>query len=243
MSIKPPQTAWKVNRHMYAAWRAVLCFLAHFLYKYRLVGSENVPQEGPIILAFNHLHMFDTIVMAPVTKRQVVPFAADKWRDRGIAGWLLKQIGSIFIKRGEVDRQALKDSFKALDSGYPLVIAPEGTRSKTSQMQMARPGIAFIAQRDRVPIVPVAQWGVERIGEWKHLRRPVCHVVVGEPFYLPQLQKPSTAQLQALSDLIMLKIALNLPESYRGVYAERTLAIESGEDHALDVLEKVESQA
>jgi 1-acyl-sn-glycerol-3-phosphate acyltransferase len=117
-----------------------------------------------------------------------------------------------------------------LAKGRVLAVAPEGTRSHTAELQEGKAGVAYLATRIRAPIVPVSHWGVEKLGLWKRLKRPRCRVVIGKPFHLPEFSvRPNTAELQKLADYIMLHIALGLPPAYRGVYAERTAAVEAGE--------------
>ncbi|MBM3187163.1 MAG: 1-acyl-sn-glycerol-3-phosphate acyltransferase, partial [Chloroflexi bacterium] len=116
-------------------------------------------------------------------------------------------------------------------------IAPEGTRSRTGTMQRAKPGIAYLALRTNAVLVPVAHWGVEKLSDWKRLRRPTCRVVIGRPFRLPTIEgKPGTEELQALADLIMVEHGRLLPPEYRGVYADDIAAAEAGQSKGLAVI-------
>jgi len=115
-----------------------------------------------------------------------------------------------------------------------LAMAPEGTRSRNGAMQRAKPGIAYLALRTDAVIVPVAISGTERLRDWLRLKRPILRVVMGAPFRLPQPEgKPSAAELQHLADLVMIRLGLELPESYRGYYADQIAAVESGKSHVL----------
>jgi 1-acyl-sn-glycerol-3-phosphate acyltransferase len=88
-------------------------------------------------------------------------------------------------------------------------------------MQRAKPGIAYLATKANVPIVPVGISGQEKLtAEWKRFRRPHIVVRVGEPFMLPQVQGPrKSEQLQELSDMVMQRIAALVREDLRGVYS------------------------
>jgi len=220
-------------------WRvlqAVIAFLVRLVYRYQVTGQENLPKQGPAILAVNHLHLFDPAIVATLLPYQVVTLAAAKWKKHWLIRSILKMAGVIFVKRGAVDRQALRESIEVLENRGVLAIAPEGTRSRAHQLQRGKPGIAYLALRTNAIIVPIAFWGVEKLAEWRRLRRPRCHVVVGRPFRLPQLPgRPSTGQLQELADLVMIQIGRLLPPSYRGYYANRIAAIEAGQRPALDV--------
>ena len=127
---------------------------------------------------------------------------------------------SVWVRRGEVDRQALCEALDVLNSGCVLGIAPEGTRSlSTHALQRGKTGAAYLATRTGVPIVPVGIIGTENLHHnMPRLRRTAVRVVVGKPFHLPEDQARGQ-ELREYTDLIMQRIADLLPEEYRGVYA------------------------
>lgn len=216
---------YKSSIIIYRFLRAIISAIMHLLYRYRAEGAENVPAHGPVILVVNHLHLFDPGVVSTAVRRKIVTLAAGKWRDHIVINTFLKAAGVIFVKRGEVDRQALKACLQVLEEGGALAIAPEGTRTKTGGLQRAKPGIAYIAQRTDALIVPVAHWGVERIREWRPFHRPECHIVIGKPFRLPSENgRVTTERLQEMADWVMVQIGQHLPSRYRGVYAEQIAA-------------------
>lgn len=192
------------------------------VYRYRSRGQENLPDRGPAMLVVNHLHIFDPGAVVAAIPQQLVTLAAGKWRDHLVINTLLRIAGVIFVKRGEVDRQALRACLEVLESGGILAIAPEGTRSETGQLQRGKPGVAYLAAKADVPLIPVAHWGVENLSQWKRLHRPQCQVVIGEPFRLPPTEGRLTRErLQALADFVMVQIGKLLPEHYHGFYAEQ----------------------
>jgi len=217
--------SYETSPATYRALRRIVALIMSLFYRYEVVGAENVPPCGPVIVAVNHLHLLDPFAVAARIDRQIVTLAASKWRSNLLVGVFLKYAGTIFVRRGEVDREALRACLDALSRGKALATAPEGTRSKTGGLQRGKPGIAYLAVRTDTAIVPVAIAGTQRLSDWLHLRRPVCRVVVGRPFHLPTVEgKPSTDQLQEMADAIMVHIGVMLPESYWGVYAERVAA-------------------
>lgn len=223
-----PRATYQTSPVVYQIMKWICTCLMHLVYDYRARGQENFPRSGPVIIAVNHLHLFDPGAVMPAVPRKIVTLAADKWERNWILGTLLRLAGVIFVRRGEVDRQALHSCLDVLSSGGVLAIAPEGTRSKTGKLQRAKAGIAYLATRTKAVIVPIAFWGIERLSEWKRLRRPTCNVVVGKPFHLPQPKgKPTSDELQEMADLVMTRIAVMLPPSYRGVYAESAAALEA----------------
>jgi 1-acyl-sn-glycerol-3-phosphate acyltransferase len=184
-------------------------------------GLENLP-AGPFVAVINHLSSFDTltgIAVGPI--RQATTFAAIEHRSDPIGGWILDQLGVIWVRRGEADREAIKIALDELRSGTVMPMAIEGTRSRTGGLQPGKTGPAFLASRTHVPLVPGAIWGTEKIiSNLKRLRRSDVHVRLGQPFHLPE-GRASTEQLEEYTDQVMLKIAAMLPPQYRGVYAEQ----------------------
>ncbi len=211
--------------------------LIRIAYRYRPTTRPDFPASGPTIVAVNHLHMTDPAAVSPVLPRQAVTLAAGKWRRSFVVDAILRVAGVIYVRRGEIDREALRQCQRVLGEGGVLAIAPEGTRSRNGAMQRAKSGIAYLALRSNAVIVPIAIAGTERLRDWLRLKRPTLRVVMGEPFRLPKPDgRPSAAELQRLSDLVMIKLGLSLPESYRGYYADAIAAVESGQSHVLDEL-------
>jgi 1-acyl-sn-glycerol-3-phosphate acyltransferase len=184
-------------------------------------GLENLP-DGAFVGVINHLSSFDTltgIAVGPI--RQATTFAAVEHRSDPIGGWILDQLGVIWVRRGEADREAIKIALDEIKSGTMMAMAIEGTRSRTGGLQQGKTGPAFLATRTHVPMVPGAIWGTEKIiSNLKRLRRSEVHLRIGQPFPLPE-GRANNEQLEAYTDQLMLKIAAMLPPQYRGVYAER----------------------
>jgi 1-acyl-sn-glycerol-3-phosphate acyltransferase len=106
--------------------------------------------------------------------------------------------------------------------GNVFGMTPEGTRSKTGALIKAKTGVAYLADRAEVPIVPVAITGTELImHNLRRLRRPHVTVRVGEIIQLPRIQtNERSADLRRHTDEIMCRIAAMLPPGYRGFYAD-----------------------
>lgn len=222
---------------VYSVLKVVISSLMRTAYRYRATGTENVPASGRVILAVNHLHLFDPGAVMPAVCRKIVTMAKYEYRTNMLWGLVLRMAGVIFVKRGEADRDALRASYDVLEHEGCLAIAPEGTRSKTGALQQAKSGIAYIATRMQAPVVPIAIWGTENLSKWRSLKRPECMVAIGRPFYMPSWHSKMTAEdLQQLADQTMIRIGLLLPEKYRGVYAERIAAIENGESSELSLV-------
>ncbi len=209
-----------MHKLSYAFFKRLIGWLVKLLTCFEVVGRENMPRTGSLLVVTNHIHMFDPPILMCALPRRVVPLIAYKWRRKFFLGSLMASVGSITIHRGKVDRQALRKAFAALERGEALALAPEGTRSHTRAMQKARSGTAYIASRTGVPILPVGVSGTEKtFSSWKRLRRPKVRVVIGEPFTLPGAPKKARGkELERFTEQIMYRIADLLPEEYRGFY-------------------------
>ncbi|HEY71653.1 MAG TPA: 1-acyl-sn-glycerol-3-phosphate acyltransferase [Thermoflexia bacterium] len=201
--------------------RAIVNVLLRLFAHVEYVGLENIPDEPPYIMVTNHISAFDSPVMLTVCPHTIRALAAAKHKRNPLYAPLLAMMGSVWVRRGEVDRRALDGALDVLKRGEALGMAPEGTRARgTYALQKGKTGPAYIATRANVQIVPVGTTGTEKI---KHnlprLRRTGVRVVVGKPFRLPESGRVERQKLREYTDLIMRNIAELLPEEYRGVYA------------------------
>jgi 1-acyl-sn-glycerol-3-phosphate acyltransferase len=205
---------------LYHVIRAIVNVLVNLFIRREYVGLENFP-EPPYIVAINHLSVFDTPVLLTVCPHTIRALTAAKHKRNPIYAPLLVIMGSIWVRRGEVDRRALREALDVLKQGGVLGLAPEGTRARgTHALQEGKTGTAYLATRADVPIVPVGLAGTERIKDnLPRLRRTYVRAVVGKPFRLPENGRVRGQKLHEYTDLIMHRIAELLPEEYRGVYA------------------------
>lgn len=205
----------------YQQIRKAMQIIFRLIAKIEVTGLENFPTEGSFIVAINHLTLIDPmIVLSVVPPKKVTIFVAKKWENNGFVGWLVRGLGGIFVHRGEVDRQALQASLKVLNEGGALGIAPEGTRSDTGALIKAKPGVAYIAQKAKVPIIPVGVSGQLNFAKTLlKLRRLRLRVKFGKLMYLPPISGANkTAQLQAQADQVMIALGKLLDPELRGVY-------------------------
>lgn len=206
----------------YRAVRGVVGFLLRLLCRLEIKGGEHVPSRGPYLLLVNHLHWLDPPALAVAYPYRSHVFAAEKWERHLLLGPLLGSLGAIFVNRGEVDRQALRQAIAILRGGGVLGMAPEGTRSKTGGLQQGRSGAAYMAFRTGARLVPTVITGQEKVfpSLWR-LRRATVHVVFGPPFAPPPVDgRATSAQVHEFSEEIMYRMAAMLPAEYRGVYSD-----------------------
>lgn len=213
--------------------RAIVRTMFKWLSRVEAVGLEHIPAQGGCILAANHLGMVDApLVFCLLEREDLTALVAEKYQNSFFMRWLVKTARGIWVNRGELDLQAMRTARNFLQAGGMLGIAPEGTRSPGGLIQ-AKSGVAYLADKAGVPILPAAIWNTENaIGELLRLRRPHLHIQFGEAFLLPPV--PRERREQALQDNtaeIMCRIAAMLPAKYHGFYAghPRLQALLSGE--------------
>jgi 1-acyl-sn-glycerol-3-phosphate acyltransferase len=200
--------------------RAVLVLFT----RWEVKGSANVPQQGAFLVVANHIALPDSPVLVVSVKRQLALMAKDEVFHPAILGYLMKRFKAFPVKRGQIDRNALRTARRVLDNGMGLVMFPEGTRSRNTQLQNAFPGAAMLASFADVPIVPVGLSGTENVKGIRFIfHRPRVTVNIGKPFRVPGLDNESfdKSKLAEYTDDIMLHIAVLLPPEYRGQYADR----------------------
>jgi 1-acyl-sn-glycerol-3-phosphate acyltransferase len=194
--------------------------------KVRIIGVENVPEQGAYLIAINHISIIEppfVLAFWPVAPEAVG--AQEIWERRG-QSTLARLYGGIPVRRGEYDRRLLDNMVDVLASGYPLLIAPEGGRSHTPGMGPALPGVAYVVDKARVPVIPVGIVGSTEDFLKRALQgdKPAIEMRIGEQIILPGIEAKGEVRRSALkrnSDMIMYKLAELLPQEYRGVYGKR----------------------
>lgn len=206
--------------------RPVFRLIFHVLSRVEIKGLENVPKTGAYMIAINHISIYEPpFVLAFWPRAPEAVGAQEIWSRRG-QSFLARLYGGIPVRRGEYDRQLLEKMISVLESGRPLLIAPEGGRSHTPGLRSAYPGIAYVLDKTRVPVVPVGIVGSTEDFLQNAMRgkRPPLSMHIGQPFLLPPLVASSQNRRVALkinTDMIMYKIAELLPPEYQGIYAIR----------------------
>jgi 1-acyl-sn-glycerol-3-phosphate acyltransferase len=188
--------------------------------RWRVNGKENIPKEGPLLVAANHIAAADPPLLSVSLNRKVVFMAKEELFRSKFKGYFVRNFGAFPVRRGQLDTAALRQANGVLAQGLALAMFPEGGRSSDGQLQPALPGSALIATRNGVPILPAGITGTPSIkGLAWLLRRPEITVTFGQPFSLPRAKgKLTKTERSEHADLIMRRIAAVLPERQRGVY-------------------------
>lgn len=188
-------------------------------------GYEHLPKDSSFVIATNHLGFVDVpIAFYALDRWDMFILIAEKWGEVPLFRWVGKYFNFIFIDRFNPDIKALRRVISLMEENNILIIAPEGTRSRTGALIEAKPGVSYLATKLKRPIVPVAITGTEDknlFGNLKRLQRSKVTLTAGPAFSLPPLPRENRDEvLKRYTDEIMCHIAALLPEKYRGVYAD-----------------------
>jgi 1-acyl-sn-glycerol-3-phosphate acyltransferase len=201
----------------------ILSTFLNRLSKIEYVGLENLPQEGGLLVATNHMSRSDALLLLINPARtDITALVADKYQKYPFFNWVLRTAEVIWLDRDKADFAAFRLAVDVLKSGVALGIAPEGTRSKTGQLLEGKPGTVLLAQKAGVPIVPVGIAGTESFFRRVFtLRRPKVTISFGEPFTVPPMDRAKRDEwLSRSTEDIMLRIAAQLPPKYWGFYKD-----------------------
>jgi 1-acyl-sn-glycerol-3-phosphate acyltransferase len=189
---------------------------------------DQIPREGPVILAANHASNLDAIEIGawliPGLGRRIHWLGKKELFAWPIVGWTATHGGVHPVDRGGTDVQAFRLAQRILGEGQILFVFPEGTRSPDGVLQEARDGLAVLALRSGAPIVPIGISGSNRV--WPKGQRfphPGGRVTirVGAPFRPADELPPGTDRRTAkglVTTMVMERIAALLPPAQRGIY-------------------------
>lgn len=175
--------------------RAVVKGIIRPLYRIEVIGRENFPKSGGVLLCTNHISNLDPPVVGITCKRPVSFMAKEELFRVPILKWILPNVKAFPVKRGMSDRGALRSGLALLKEGEILGLFPEGTRSKTGKVGKGLAGAGFFALRSEASIIPCAIVGPYRLfGKLK--------VVYGKPIDFNELKKGKISVEEA-TDIIM----------------------------------------
>ena len=151
------------KNYLYKFLKVICTILIKILYRPKVIGTENIPEEGPIIFAGNHRHAFDPVVVMTNTDR-MVHYMGKESIFKGLHGKLLEAIGIIKVYRTKSNPAAVIEATQVLEQGGTIGIFPEGTRNRTNEELLKfRHGAVAIAQKANSPIIPFAIKGEYRL--------------------------------------------------------------------------------
>lgn len=146
---------------LYTVANAVMSPVAKFLWDFDVTGLDNVPTDGPAIMAPNHLSVIDSFFLPAVLPRRISYVGKAEYLDDWKTKHLFPALGMIPIDRsgGSAAQRALDTAARILDNGELFGIYPEGTRSRSGNLHKGRTGVARLSMRTGAPIIPVGLRG------------------------------------------------------------------------------------
>ncbi len=161
--------------------RFFIIFLTIF-HRFQVVGAENVPASGPVILVSNHVSYWDPFVMGAASPRIITYLAKEVLFKIPIVGFFIKGWGAVPVKRGRTDRESFTRYLELLKQGHALGIYIEGTRNRKNPDKMLPPksGPAMLTLRSNAPVVPLVLINSNKI--LRSFRR--VKVIIGQPIQL-----------------------------------------------------------
>ncbi|MBR3211054.1 MAG: 1-acyl-sn-glycerol-3-phosphate acyltransferase [Bacilli bacterium] len=165
------------DKWFYAIVKPILVVLVYLLYPPKVKGRENIPKEGPVVLAGNHTKWLDPVTLCAVVKKRQVHFLAKKELFHGFYLLIMKGVGAIPVDRSIHDHGALVYAIQGLKRGLTIGIFPEGTINRTDDVIMPfKMGAVKMAQEANAPIVPfviTGKYQLFRRGETIEFLKPM----------------------------------------------------------------------
>lgn len=198
----------------YKIVRAVLDFIFFVIFRLHVEGRENVPQTGAIIVAPNHKSDWDPPLIGVAFNTRIIHYMAkEELFKNPFLGWLIRQFGTFPVKRGTVDRIAIRQALRELKAGNPLGIFPEGTRIRREGLGRFHSGMASLALMTGTPVVPVAVIG----SRWMPHKKGPLAVLIGKPVEVKK-QRPTDEKVAELNDVVKGKIQGLMDEYMKRVH-------------------------
>ena len=154
------------NKVLYTIGKGVCMPIFKLFYRFKTVNAGNIPSEGGVIIASNHLSNSDPPLLALSAKRRLYFMAKVELFKNKFFGALIRALGAFPVERGAGDGKAIKTGEDLIKEGNVMTIFIEGGRTKTGELMRPRSGCALVAQQMQVPVVPA------------------CITVVGNPKFI-----------------------------------------------------------
>ncbi|MFH9085287.1 1-acyl-sn-glycerol-3-phosphate acyltransferase [Streptomyces sp. Ru62] len=219
----------------FALIKAVLGPIMRLMFRPQVEGVENIPGDGPVILAGNHLTFIDSMVLPLVSKRQVFFIGKDEYvTGKGVKGrlmaWFFTGVGMIPVDRDGASGgvAALMTGRRILEEGRIFGIYPEGTRSPDGRLYRGRTGIARLTLMTGAPVVPFAMIGTDKLQPGgRGIPRPGRVTVrFGEPMEFSRYDGMDRDRyvLRAVTDSVMAEVMRLSGQEYVDMYATKAKA-------------------
>lgn len=174
-------------------WRTVFKIIYSWYYGVTIIGREHVPKKGALIIAPNHKSNNDPPICGLALPRHVSFMAKEELFRNPIMRAIITWLGAFPVRRGGVDKIAIRHAMNILKEGRLLGIFPEGTRQRGDKLGRFHDGVASMALRTGIPIIPLALVGTDR------MERGKIAAIIGEPMYVEKA-KPTEEAIGAVNE-------------------------------------------
>src|SRR5437016_4690619 len=205
--------------------------LLRLLYRPKARGLENIPGDGPVILAANHLSFVDSLFIPLVVRRKVVFLGKADYFTNARTAWFFKMAGVIPVRRegGSASEAAIQAGVRELRMGHVVGIYPEGTRSPDGRLYRGKTGVARMALLAKCPVVPVSVFGtreLQPIGKRFPKLSGRIEVRFGRPLSFERFSGQETDRfvLRSITDEVMYEIMMISGQEYVDEYASKVKA-------------------
>ncbi len=167
----------------YAVFHLIFFIIAKVFFRVKVIGHSNIPKKGGVIIASNHVSYLDPPFVGCVISRRVNYMARDDLFRNPVFAWILRKWKSFPVKRGTGDRGAIKEAVRRLKKGEPMLLFPEGTRSRDGRLREGKAGVGIIVALSGAKVVPAYIKGSEEVlpRDSKRLRFKKVIVSFGKP--------------------------------------------------------------
>jgi 1-acyl-sn-glycerol-3-phosphate acyltransferase len=199
------RTRGKGPNWMYELVRLVLTPYIVGFYRARCIDSDNIPPDGPAIIAPNHFSFLDHFFVAVYLRRKV-QFMAKSQLFKPPLDVVFNNGGVFPVRRGHHDEAAFKTAHAVLDRGGIVVMYAEAGRSRSGELGTPRHGLGRLALESGAPVVPTAMAGTDRVRNWKRLQFPKVTIQFGRALRFERVEEPTREQAQAASVVVFERV-------------------------------------
>jgi 1-acyl-sn-glycerol-3-phosphate acyltransferase len=214
----------RTNRAVYWFVRIPLQVMLKLYFRASRVGRERIPRSGAAIIASNHRSFLDPFVIGTMSVRPIYYVAKSELFRNPVLAWFLSALGAFPVERGAGDRDAIRTACELLARGEPVLIFPEGTRTRPGPLGHPRRGVGRLALESGAPVIPLAIHGTDDIRNGVLLRPRRIRVMAGEPLRFVRDESSSPEQAGAVTAEVWQAVSV-LWESLGGAPAPADLKL------------------